>query len=93
VVSVRVPRVVVVLTGHLFAWLGRGQSIEPLAGRFVDGTPVSRMNWVKLSWLAYLAATSPRVVSLPWSTQRLVPGHTTPYMCPDSSLAMLATSS
>ena len=31
----RVPRVVV-LAGHLLAWLGSRQSVEPVTGRFVD---------------------------------------------------------
>jgi hypothetical protein len=34
-VVARAPRSYVVLTGHLFAWLGGGQSVEPLTGRFV----------------------------------------------------------
>jgi hypothetical protein len=33
----RVPRVVV-LAGHLLAWLGSRQSVEPVTGRFVDTT-------------------------------------------------------
>jgi hypothetical protein len=51
----RVPREVV-LAGHLLAWLGSRQSVEPVTGRFVDVTTCLRINGMKLSWSAYFAA-------------------------------------
>jgi hypothetical protein len=45
----RVPRVVV-LAGHLLAWVGSRQSIKPVPGCFVDATTCLRINGMKLSW-------------------------------------------
>ncbi len=63
----RVPRVVV-LAGHLLAWLESRQSVEPVTGRFVDTTTcLSRMctPWYTCTTLV------PVWYHLPWYTNRV----------------------